>query len=101
MREYFSEEWHLSLPKSQLILHDNVLIKRGEKGAIVGRHEITDIRQVSLVTKYDWYGIFAFFLCLIFAIICKSYIPSVVWSWIATIVFMVLMLLGGGLPWET
>ena len=82
------EQADLALWRSKLTVQDNVVIKHDQKDNVVGRHSLSEIRDVNVIEKFDPMGFTFLIAGAVLACVCKLYIPSVLWSWIATFVFV-------------
>jgi hypothetical protein len=85
---------HLALPKSKLTFENGVVTKRGQENAVVAHHSLSDIRKVDVIQKVDPLGITFLVVGAALAYLCKAYIPSDLWSWIAALVFVGVSFLG-------
>ena len=85
----------MNLSKTNLNFEEGLLSKRDGSGNTISTFKIEDIQEVRMKTKYEFIGpMFVILPSLALAYVCKLHVANELWSWVGTIAFGTLVLLG-------
>ncbi len=76
----------LELPKSGLLVREGTLCKRAKNGALVGRHNLSQIQSIEIGWEVNPAGIVFAVLCLGLVFVAWYLIGSSAWRWAAIVV---------------
>lgn len=85
-RHHFSGQ-SFELPKSGLLVRDEVLYKKSIEGTTVAEHQFSDISQIDTIKRFDFVSFILFVGCTALAVVLGLFIP---WTWLGLALAVVL-----------
>ena len=89
-----SSKTRLELTRSRLVMEKGVIIKSGSKGQVIGSHQLSDIRKLSMSKAFDQTGFSMLVVGAVLTVVAKFFIPWVILSSIASVLFAIIAVVG-------